>query len=49
MIGLADSVVGLNLTAANNVICLDMAWSPAAELQAIDRAHRIVSGRLEHT
>lgn len=39
--------VGLNLTAANNVIGLDLAWSPASEAQAIDRAHRIVRDILD--
>ncbi|KAL7418957.1 hypothetical protein Q5752_006641 [Cryptotrichosporon argae] len=33
--------VGLNLTIANKVICLDLCWSPAMENQAVDRAHRI--------
>ncbi|KNF01813.1 hypothetical protein PSTG_04932 [Puccinia striiformis f. sp. tritici PST-78] len=32
--------VGLNLTCANRVISLDLAWSPASENQAFDRAHR---------
>ena len=32
---------GLNLTAADYVIHLDPWWNPAAETQAIDRAHRI--------
>lgn len=39
----ADHVVGLNLTSANNVIMLDHPWTRAAESQAIDRVHRIVS------
>jgi SNF2 family DNA or RNA helicase len=33
--------VGLNLTAADYVFILDPWWNPAAEAQAIDRAHRI--------
>ncbi|WWD15746.1 hypothetical protein CI109_100168 [Kwoniella shandongensis] len=33
--------VGLNLCAANHVICLDLAWNAATENQAVDRAHRI--------
>ncbi|KAF8633893.1 hypothetical protein AX15_001196 [Amanita polypyramis BW_CC] len=33
--------VGLNLTRANNVILLDLAWSPAIEAQAFDRVHRL--------
>ena len=32
---------GLNLTAADYVIQMDHWWNPAAEDQAIDRAHRI--------
>ncbi|PPR08294.1 hypothetical protein CVT24_002452 [Panaeolus cyanescens] len=33
--------VGLNLTRANNVISLDLGWSPAVESQAFDRVHRV--------
>jgi SNF2 family DNA or RNA helicase len=33
--------LGLNLTAAQYVFVLDPWWNPAAEAQAIDRAHRI--------
>jgi len=33
--------VGINLTAADYVFLLDPWWNPAAEQQAIDRAHRI--------
>ncbi|KAI8072588.1 SNF2 family N-terminal domain-containing protein [Gongronella butleri] len=33
--------LGLNLTAANRVILLDVWWNPAVEDQAIDRVHRI--------
>ena len=33
--------VGLNLTAADYVFLLDPWWNPAAESQAIARAHRI--------
>ncbi|KAI6041557.1 SNF2 family N-terminal domain-containing protein [Pisolithus marmoratus] len=32
---------GLNLTACNNVILVDMWWNPALEDQAYDRAHRL--------
>ena len=32
---------GLNLTACNNVILVDMWWNPALEDQAFDRAHRL--------
>ena len=31
---------GLNLTACNNVILVDLWWNPALEDQAFDRAHR---------
>ncbi|WVQ71425.1 hypothetical protein IAR50_000962 [Cryptococcus sp. DSM 104548] len=37
--------VGLNLCAANHVICLDLAWNAATENQAVDRAHRIGQNR----
>ncbi|KAJ7136080.1 SNF2 family N-terminal domain-containing protein [Mycena epipterygia] len=33
--------VGLNLTRANNVISLDLGWSPAIDAQAHDRTHRL--------
>ncbi|KAF7323759.1 SNF2 superfamily protein [Mycena kentingensis (nom. inval.)] len=33
--------VGLNLTRANNVVSLDLAWSPAIDHQAFDRVHRL--------
>ncbi|CAK4031216.1 related to helicase-like transcription factor [Lecanosticta acicola] len=33
--------VGLNLTAANNVILADTWWAPAIEDQAVDRVHRL--------
>ncbi|KAJ7484700.1 SNF2 superfamily protein [Mycena latifolia] len=33
--------VGLNLTRANNVIALDLGWSPAIDQQAHDRVHRL--------
>ncbi|KAG8906365.1 hypothetical protein FRB99_007049 [Tulasnella sp. 403] len=32
---------GLNLTAANHVILMDLWWNPALEDQAYDRAHRL--------
>ena len=41
LISLKCGSVGLNLTAANRVILLDLWWNPALENQAIDRVHRI--------
>ncbi|KAI9278394.1 SNF2 family N-terminal domain-containing protein [Phascolomyces articulosus] len=41
LISLRAGGVGLNLTAANRVILMDIWWNPAVENQAIDRVHRI--------
>jgi superfamily II DNA or RNA helicase len=41
LLSLKAGGVGLNLTAADSVFLLDPWWNPAAEAQAIDRAHRI--------
>ena len=41
LVSLKAGGVGLNLTAADHVFLLDPWWNPAAEDQAIDRAHRI--------
>lgn len=41
LISLKAGGTGLNLTAADYVFLLDPWWNPAAESQAIDRAHRI--------
>ncbi|MEI6623510.1 MAG: DEAD/DEAH box helicase [Actinomycetes bacterium] len=41
LISLKAGGFGLNLTAADYVFVLDPWWNPAAEAQAIDRAHRI--------
>ncbi len=41
LLSLKAGGVGLNLTAADYVFILDPWWNPAAEAQAIDRAHRI--------
>ncbi|MCX5688540.1 MAG: DEAD/DEAH box helicase, partial [Planctomycetota bacterium] len=41
VVSLKAGGVGLNLTAADYVFILDPWWNPAAESQAIDRAHRI--------
>ncbi|MFM1913849.1 MAG: hypothetical protein RIR51_1701 [Bacteroidota bacterium] len=41
LISLKAGGVGLNLTEADYVFLLDPWWNPAAEAQAVDRAHRI--------
>ena len=41
LISLKAGGVGLNLTSADYVFIIDPWWNPAAELQAINRAHRI--------
>lgn len=41
LLSLKAGGVGLNLTSADYVFILDPWWNPAAESQAIDRAHRI--------
>lgn len=41
LLSLKAGGVGLNLTSADYVFILDPWWNPAAEAQAIDRAHRI--------
>lgn len=41
LISLKAGGVGLNLTEADYVLMCDPWWNPAAELQAINRAHRI--------
>ncbi len=41
LISLKAGGVGLNLTAADYCYILDPWWNPAAEAQAVDRAHRI--------
>jgi len=41
LISLKAGGLGLNLTAADYVYLVDPWWNPAAEQQAIDRAHRI--------
>jgi len=45
LISLKAGGVGLNLTAATNVIHLDPWWNPAVEDQASDRAHRLGQAR----
>ncbi|HQG56623.1 MAG TPA: DEAD/DEAH box helicase [Bacteroidales bacterium] len=41
LISLKAGGVGLNLTSADYVFLLDPWWNPAAEIQALSRAHRI--------
>lgn len=41
LISLKAGGVGINLTSADYVVLLDPWWNPAAESQAVDRAHRI--------
>eukprot|EP00930_Biecheleria_cincta_P033330 TRINITY_DN23096_c0_g1_i1.p1 TRINITY_DN23096_c0_g1~~TRINITY_DN23096_c0_g1_i1.p1 ORF type:complete len:1439 (-),score=300.93 TRINITY_DN23096_c0_g1_i1:174-4490(-) len=41
LISLKAGGEGLNLQAANHIFIMDPWWNPAAELQAIQRAHRI--------
>lgn len=41
LISLKAGGVGLNLTEADYVFILDPWWNPAAEMQAVNRAHRI--------
>jgi SNF2 family DNA or RNA helicase len=41
LISLKAGGVGLNLTRADYVFIIDPWWNPAAEIQAISRAHRI--------
>ncbi len=41
LLSLKAGGVGLNLTAADYVFILDPWWNPAAEIQALSRAHRI--------
>ncbi|MFN8827124.1 MAG: SNF2-related protein [Planctomycetota bacterium] len=48
LISLKAGGTGLNLVAASYVFLLDPWWNPAAELQAIDRAHRMGQQRTVH-
>ncbi|MBW3540900.1 MAG: DEAD/DEAH box helicase [Planctomycetes bacterium] len=48
LISLKAGGLGLNLTAADYVFLLDPWWNPAAEAQAIDRAHRVGQTRPVH-
>ena len=41
LISLKAGGVALNLTVASHIFLMDPWWNPAAEYQAIDRAHRI--------
>lgn len=45
LISLKAGGVGLNLTAADYVFIIDPWWNPAAEMQAVNRAHRIGQGK----
>ncbi|MBS4752406.1 DEAD/DEAH box helicase [Nocardioides sp. zg-ZUI104] len=48
LISLKAGGVGLTLTEADYVFVLDPWWNPAAEAQAVDRAHRIGQTRRVH-
>lgn len=48
LISLKAGGVGLTLTEADYVFVLDPWWNPAAENQAVDRAHRIGQSRTVH-
>ena len=41
LVSLKAGGLGINLTAADNVIIYDPWWNPATENQAVDRIHRI--------
>ncbi len=41
LLSLKAGGVGINLTKADNVVLFDPWWNPAAERQAVDRAHRM--------
>ena len=49
LISLKAGGLGLNLTAADYVFILDPWWNPAAETQAMDRAHRMGQKNTVHT
>ncbi len=49
LVSLKAASLGLNQTAANHVILLDLWWNPAVEEeQAVDRAHSIGQRRDVH-
>ena len=48
LISIKAGGAGLNLTAADYVFLIDPWWNPAAEAQAIDRAHRMGRTRPVH-
>ncbi|KAJ7746472.1 SNF2 family N-terminal domain-containing protein [Mycena maculata] len=48
LVSLKAGGVGLNLTACNHVILVDMWWNPAVEEQAYDQTHRVGQTRDVH-
>eukprot|EP00195_Chlamydomonas_chlamydogama_P006844 CAMPEP_0202908280 /NCGR_PEP_ID=MMETSP1392-20130828/45514_1 /ASSEMBLY_ACC=CAM_ASM_000868 /TAXON_ID=225041 /ORGANISM="Chlamydomonas chlamydogama, Strain SAG 11-48b" /LENGTH=102 /DNA_ID=CAMNT_0049597537 /DNA_START=63 /DNA_END=368 /DNA_ORIENTATION=- len=48
LVSLKAAALGVNLTAANHVVLMDLWWNPTTEEQAIDRAHRIGQTRVVH-